>query len=173
MCQERFYNTKMESDTIFAIIGTMLMLGGIVTGIRNFPPAAMLTFLGMGLLHWGKFINLTDNALIFWGIASAITWGVAVLSGKEETSPDLQGNLYLTTGAVAGLLVGMSIDASVMILSAIVGVVIAQLAFSKTPRGKWIKFSFYNFIHYFCAAGLKTIVTISMAGIAVEGFLIR
>lgn len=163
----------MDSNTIFAVIGIMLMLGGIATGIRNFPPSAILAYLGMALLHWGKFINLTDNALIFWGIAAAITWGIAILSAKEGARPDIQGNLYLSIGGFAGLLVGMSIDASVMILSAIIGTLLGQLAFSKTPRGKWIKFSFFNFIHYFCAAGLKTIVTISLTGIAVEGFLIR
>lgn len=163
----------MDSNTIFAVIGIMLMLGGIATGIRNFPPSAILAYLGMALLHWGRFINLTDNALIFWGIAAAITWGIAVLSAKEGARPDIQGNLYLSIGGFAGLLVGMSIDVSVMILSAIIGTLLGQLAFSKTPRGKWIKFSFSNFIHYFCAAGLKTIVTISLTGIAVEGFLIR
>lgn len=161
----------MDSNTIFAVIGIMLMLGGIATGIRNFPPSAILAYLGMALLHWSKFINLTDNALIFWGIAAAITWGIAILSAKEGARPDIQGNLYLSIGGFAGLLVGMSIDASVMIFSAIIGTLLGEFFYSCTPKGRWVKFSISIFIHYFCSVGLKIIVSTAIAGIVTEGFL--
>lgn len=81
------------------------------------------------------------------------------------------GNLYLSAGALAGMLVGIAVDARVMILCAIAGTFFGLLAFARTPKGCWIKFPSSNFIHYFCAKGMNIIVTVAMAGIAIEGFI--
>lgn len=163
----------MYVDLIVPVIGSVVIATGLLSEVRGFSFSSALAYAGMLVLHLCGYINLVDSSLAFWGIAALLACGIALLSPREEPGGAGKGNLYLLLGSVAGLLVGMSIDASVMILSAIIGTLLGQLAFSKTPRGKWIKFSFSNFIHYFCAAGLKTIVTISLTGIAVEGFLIR
>ena len=81
------------------------------------------------------------------------------------------GNLYLSAGALAGLFVGIAVDARVMILCAIAGTFFGLLAFARTPKGCWIQFPYADFILYFCARGIDIIVSAAMAGIAIEGFI--
>ena len=104
-------------------------------------------------------------------MAALLAFGIAMLLPGKEPAAVRRGSLFLLLGAIAGLLVGMSIDASVMILSAIIGTLIGQLFYSRTPKGRWVKFSFSTFISYFCSVGLKIIVSTAIAGIAMEGFL--
>ena len=46
-----------------------------------------------------------------------------------------------------------------------------QIAFSRTPGGKWLRFPKSNFIQYLCAKGLAIVVAVAMIGLAVEGFV--
>ena len=104
-------------------------------------------------------------------LAAVLALGIAALLPREDRPDVRRGSLFMLFGAVAGLLVGMSIDASVMILSAIIGTLLGQLFYSRTPKGRWVGFSFSIFISYFCNVGLKIIVSTAIAGIAVEGLV--
>ena len=161
----------MEVNLAMAIVGSAVVLCGMAMEAIGFRLSTIVAYAGLLLLHYFGCINLVGSSLLFWGAASLLACGIAVLSPREEPGGSRRGNLYLLLGAVAGLLVGMSIDASVMILSAVIGTILGQLFYAQTPKGKWIKFSFSIFIHYFCSVGLKTIVSTAIAGIAVEGFL--
>ncbi len=161
----------MEINVIIAVIGSIVVLGGIALESKGFSLSSVVAYAGILFLHLFKCINLTDRALMFWGIAALLACGIAILSPKAEPDGSRRGNLYLLLGAIAGLLVGMAIDASVMILSAIIGTLAGEVFYSQTPKGRWVKFSFSIFIHYFCAVGLKIIVSTAIVGIAVEGFL--
>ena len=82
-------------------------------------------------------------------------------------------NLYATVGALAGMLLAMTISASLVVLGAIVGAATGLLAFVNTPKGKLQGFSLSTFIHYFCAKGLPVVVAMAMIGIILEGFLMN
>ena len=161
----------MYVDLIVPVIGSVVIETGLLSEVRGFSFSSALAYAGMLLLHFCGYINLVDSSLAFWGIAALLACGIALLSPREEPGGAGKGNLYLLLGAVAGLLVGMSIDASVMIFSAIIGTLLGEFFYSCTPKGRWVKFSISIFIHYFCSVGLKIIVSTAIAGIVTEGFL--
>lgn len=163
----------MDVNITVSVIGCAIILAGLACEIRNFALSTVVAYAGLLLLHFTHCINLVGSSLIFWGCATLLASGIAVLSPRTEPGGSQHGNLFLLLGAVAGLLVGISIDASVMVLSVIIGTLLGQLFYSRTPKGRWLKFSFSIFISYFCSVGLKTIVSAAIAGIAVEGFLIN
>ena len=76
-----------------------------------------------------------------------------------------------TVVLLAGCLLGMLVGARVMVLGVVLGAFVGQMAYSRTPEGKWLKFPTSTFIQYFCAKSLPAIVAVSMLGIAVEGFI--
>ena len=161
----------MDVNIIIAIVGCAIIVCSLLSEAFGFVLSALTAYVGLLLLYFSECINLTDNSLLFWGIASLLASGIAILSPRKEPNGGRHGNRYLLLGATAGLLVGMSIDASVMTLSAIIGTILGQLFYCRTPSGKWIKFSFHIFIRYLCSVGLKIIVSIAIAGVAVMGFL--
>ena len=161
----------MDMNIVAAIAGGVLILAGLVFEARNFVLSTLVGYAGLLLLHYVCYINVVNSSLLFWGAAALLSCGIAMLSPRQEPHGSRGGNINLLLGAVAGLLVGMSIDASMMILAAIIGTLLGQLFYARTPKGSWVKFSFSIFIHYFCAVGLKTIVSTAIAGIAIEGLL--
>ncbi|MGN1245391.1 MAG: hypothetical protein ACI4UN_02030 [Muribaculaceae bacterium] len=158
-------------NIIMLIIGIMLLVASITFTLRQWFPSAITAFAALVVLHFSTYICLPISTFAFWGVASLIALGIVRLSPKGEPGGTSTGNLYLTAGALAGLFVGIAVDARVMILCAIFGTFFGLLAFARTPKGCWIKFPSSNFIHYFCAKGMNIIVTVAMTGIAIEGFI--
>ena len=158
-------------DILLLIIGLLLLAASLVFTLRQWLPSAITAFAALVALHFSTFICLPISTFAFWGTASLIALAIVGLSPKGEPGGTSVGNLYLSAGALAGLFVGIAVYARVMILCAIAGTFFGLLAFARTPKGCWIKFPSSNFIHYFCAKGMNIIVTVAMAGIAIEGFI--
>lgn len=97
--------------------------------------------------------------------------GLKYMSPKGEPDGRNTGNLYIGLGAMMGCLLGMLIDARFMLLGTALGAVMGQLAFSRTPHGKWLMLSKSNFIQYLCARGLPAVVAVAMIGLGIEGFV--
>lgn len=133
--------------------------------------AALPAYAALWLLHASTFTTLPGWTLLFYGAATAIVTGIAVLSPAGEPDGRNTGNLYLGLGALAGGLVGMIAGARYMMLGVVLGCVFGELAFGRTPHGAWLKFPGVDFIHYFCARGLQAVVATSMMGVAIEGFI--
>ena len=158
-------------DTLLLIVGLLLLCASLVFLVWQKLPACIFAYAALCALHFSAHITLPVSTFTFWGIVTAIVIAIDLLSPKGEPDGSCHGNLYMSAGAIAGLLIGISVDASIMILCAIIGAIFGQLAYSRTPKGCWIKFPSSIFIHYFCAKGFKIIVTTAMMGIAFEGFI--
>ena len=152
-------------------IGVSFLAVSVFFMIRQKLPAYIFAFMALCILHISTAICLPVSTFIFWGIASLIVLVIDLLSPKGDPDGSWYGNLYLAVGALAGLFIGMSIDAAIMILCTIIGTAFGQFAYSRTPKGCWVKFPSSIFIHYFCAKGFKVIATTAMIGIALEGFI--
>ena len=73
--------------------------------------------------------------------------------------------------AIVGVLLGIMMGQSYVLLGTIVGAMVGAMAYSRTPHGKWIRFAKSTFIQYFCARCLPAIVAVAMAGICLEAIL--
>ncbi|MBO7609474.1 MAG: hypothetical protein J6S96_04660 [Muribaculaceae bacterium] len=135
-------------------------------------PAAVPAFVGLLLLHWSYFIAVPLGTFLFWGAAALMVWGIIYMSPQGEIDGKKSSNLYVGASAIAGALLGMIVDPRIMVLGVILGAFVGQLAYSRTPHGKWLTKSPSIFFQYFCAKCLPAIVAVSIIGIAIEGFLL-
>ena len=151
------------------VLGIILLVLGIVCMISAAVcllfyrriAAALPAYVALALLHASTYIYLPVKTFVFWGIATLIVAGIHRLLPPGEPAGRKSGNVY----------VGMLVGARVMVLGVVLGAFVGQMAYSRTPEGKWLKFPTSTFIQYFCAKSLPAIVAVSMLGIAVEGFI--
>ncbi len=156
---------------ILLIAGIVMMAVALVLLFKPWYVAALPAYCGLCFLHFSDKLPLYPTwVLIFYGAATLMVMGLRYISPKGEPDGQITGNLYLGLGALMGCLLGM-IDPRFMLLGTIIGTIIGQIAFSRTPNGKWLLFSKSNFIQYLCAKGLPAIVAVAMMGLAVEGFI--
>ena len=161
----------MTIYTLLLILGALCMTAALAMVIKPWVVAAIPAYAGMWLLHLSTYTTFPMWTFIFYGVATAMVVGLKFISPKGEPDGRNTGNLYLGLGAMMGCLLGMLIDARFMLLGTALGAVMGQLAFSRTPHGKWLMLSKSNFIHYLCARGLPAIVAVAMIGVGIEGFV--
>lgn len=160
-------------EMMLLIAGVLCMLLSVLLMVRPYVPAAIASYIALCLLHWSYYISVTESTFIFWGIATLLLMTIARMQPRENVKKSQSFNIYITVGALAGMLLGMTVNASILVLGVVVGAVLGMLAFVNTPKGKGIRFSPSTFIHYFCAKGLPVVVAMAMIGIILEGFLIN
>ncbi len=158
--------------TLLLIVGIVLLLIALLLLFKPKLPSVVFAFSGMLALHFGGHIYLTNSALATWSIITLIIGWLHVMQPKDEPKWSKTSNLFINLGSIAGLLVGMAIDARVMLLCLCAGCVFGFITYTKTPSGAWLKFPTFTFIQYFCAKCFPSIATIAMMGIAIEGFII-
>ena len=164
----------MTFDTlniILLVAGSLCMIAALVLVIKPWIVAAIPAYAGLWLLHLSLFTTFPKWVFIFYGIATAMVVGMKYISPRGEPDGRNTGNIYLGLGALRGCLLGMAIEARFMLLGTILGSIIGQVAFSRTPHGKWLMLSKSNFIQYLCAKGLPVVVAVAMIGVGVEGFV--
>ena len=161
----------MITTKILLIAGIVLMALALVLLFKPWLPAAVPAYAGLWLLHLSTYTTFPQWIFIFYGVATLMVMGIRYLQPKGEPDGKSTGNLYLALGAIMGCLLGMLVEARFMVFGPILGTVLGQFAFSKTPHGTWLRFPKSNFIQYLCAKGLAVIVAVAMMGIAVEGFV--
>lgn len=158
-------------NTLLLIIGILLLAATLLLLVWQKFPASATAFLALVALHFSTYICLPMSTFLFWGAAMLIVLIIDRLSPRNAPKAVTSGNAFLAIGAIAGMLLGMSVDPSIMVLCSAIGTIFGQLIYCRTPKGRWIKFPSSAFIHYFCARGLKTIVAVAIIGIALEGFI--
>ena len=80
-------------------------------------------------------------------------------------------NLYVGLSTIAGAMLGLVISPSLIVLGAIIGSLIGVMAYSRTPKGRWIQPPSATFFQYVGTKCLPAVVTVSIVGITVEGFI--
>ena len=88
---------------------------------------------------------------------------------RKERGRRFGGVLYIAVAAVAGALIGMAFGSRYVTLAIIVGALLGEFAYLKTPRGRAGGFSFSEFYKYFCSEALNIIVTVAQLRLIVEG----
>lgn len=134
--------------------------------------AAVPAFIGLLLMHLSYYIAVPTLTFVFWGVATAITIGLFYLSPNGEPDGNRSSNLYVGFTALAGGMLGILLAPRVMVLGVVLGAALGQLAYSRTPAGKWMLNPSTLFWRYFAAKCLPAIVAISIVCIAIMGLVI-
>lgn len=162
----------MVTHTILLIAGIICLVAAIVLVLWPRWIASVPAFAGLVLMHYSYFIEVKTMTFIFWGIATLLTVGLFYLSPKGEPDGNRASNLYVGFGAMAGGMLGILLAPRILALGVILGAAMGQLAYSRTPAGKWMLNPSSMFWRYFKAKCLPAIVAVSIVCIAVMGVII-
>lgn len=162
----------MVTQTILFIIGLISLAAALALVLWPKWNAALPAFIGLVLLHLSYRIAVPWMTFAFWGIATLITVGLFLLSPRGEPDGHRSSNLYIGFTAMAGGMLGLLLAPRIMVLGVILGAAMGQLAYSRTPAGKWMLNPSSQFWRYFAAKSLPAIVAISIVCIAIMGIII-
>ena len=162
----------MVTQTILFIIGLISLAAALALVLWPKWNAALPAFIGLVLLHLSYRIAVPWMTFAFWGIATLITVGLFLLSPRGEPDGHRSSNLYIGFTAMAGGMLGLLLAPRIMVLGVILGAAMGQLAYSRTPAGKWMLNPSSQFWRYFAAKSLPAIVAVSIVCIAIMGIVI-
>jgi len=157
---------------ILLACGILCLIAALVLVLWPRWVAAVPAYCGLAALHMSYFIDVPTTTFVFWGIATFITIGLFYLSPKGEPDGNRSSNLYVGFTAMAGGMLGILLAPRIMVLGVILGAAMGQLAYSRTPAGRWMLTPSIQFWRYFAAKGLPAIVAVSIACIAIMGAVI-
>jgi hypothetical protein len=163
----------MILHTLLLIAGVACLIAAVVLVLVPRWVAAVPAFVGLVLMHLSYYIDVKTMTFIFWGIATAITVGLFYLQPSGEPDGNRSSNLYVGFTAMAGGMLGILVAPRIMVLGVILGAAMGQLAYSRTPAGKWMLTPSSQFWRYFAAKCLPAIVAISIVCIAIMGVVIE
>lgn len=163
----------MILHTLLLIAGVACLIAAVVLVLVPRWAAAVPAFVGLVLMHLSYYIDVKTMTFIFWGIATAITVGLFYLQPSGEPDGNRSSNLYVGFTAMAGGMLGILVAPRIMVLGVILGAAMGQLAYSRTPAGKWMLTPSSQFWRYFAAKCLPAIVAISIVCIAIMGVVIE
>ena len=162
----------MVMQTILLIAGVACLIAALVLVLWPRWVAAVPAYVGLWLMHWSYYIAVPTLTFIFWGIATFITVGLFYLSPSGEPDGHSSSNLYVGFTAMAGGMLGIVLAPRLMVLGVVLGAAFGQLAYSRTPAGKWMLSPSTLFVRYFAAKCLPAIVAVAIVCIAVMGIVI-
>ncbi len=162
----------MILQQILLIIGVICLILAVALVLRPRWVAAVPAFVGLLLMHWSYYISVPTMTFVFWGVAMLITVGLFYLSPSGEPDGHSSSNLYVGFTAMAGGMLGILLAPRILVLGVILGALMGQLAYSRTPAGKWMLSPSSQFWRYFAAKCLPAIVAISIVCIAIMGVVI-
>ena len=162
----------MVLQTILLIAGILCLVAAVALVLRPRWVAAVPAYLGLVLMHWSYFIAVPMMTFVFWGIATLITAALFYLSPRGEPDGHASSNLYVGFTAMAGGMLGILLAPRIMVLGVILGAAMGQLAYSRTPAGRWMLSPSILFWRYFAAKCLPAIVAIAIVCIAIMGLVI-
>jgi len=162
----------MVMHYILFIAGVACLIAALALVLKPKWVAAVPAFVGLVLMHYSYYIDVKTATLIFWGIAALITVGLFYLSPSGEPDGHSSSNLYVGLTAMAGGMLGILTAPRVMVLGVVLGAALGQLAYSRTPAGKWMLSPSMLFWRYFAAKCLPAIVAVSIVCIAIMGLVI-
>lgn len=163
----------MVMHTILLIAGAACLIAALALVFWPRWVASVPAFVGLVLMHLSYYIDVPTMTFVFWGIATAITIGLFYLSPSGEPDGNRASNLYVGFTALAGGMLGILLAPRVMVLGVVLGAALGQLAYSRTPAGKWMLNPSTLFWRYFAAKCLPAIVAIAIVCIAIMGIVIE
>lgn len=145
-------------DILLSSLGVILILVGLAGCIIPAIPGPPISFVGLLVLHFTKYVQLSENTLITWGVIAVLVTiidNVVPIWGTKKFGGTKRG----VWGSIIGLLVGMIFFPPVgIILGPFAGAVLGELSAGQ-DRNKALKAGFGAFIGFLLGTGLKLVVS--------------
>lgn len=148
------------TDYLLLILGIIAMILGIIGCLVPVLPGPPLSFVGLLLLHFSKFGQLTTTTLIIFGsiavVVSILDYIVPVWGTKK-----FGGSKYGTRGATIGLIIGLFLGPVGIFLGPLIGAFVGEMLF-KDDINYAMKAGFGSLLGFLTGIGLKLATSLVM-----------
>lgn len=167
-------------STFIIIISILLFLAAIVMLPVRMPAAPSLSFAGLLVISLARnargypVIPVNTTILLCWFFMTVVVT-IATMMQPAPVRDTSRGMGYITTGAIAGMAVGLlgfttsyrlNMLYSLMIAATSIGTFLGFLFFTNTPDGRAVGIKSGNFFRYLLAKGFPTAITVMQIGVA-------
>jgi len=157
-------------DYLLLAVAIILMLLGIAGCLLPVLPGPPLTYLGLVVLHFSRFADISKNLFIILGIIAVVVtvidyvvpiWGTRQFGGSK----------YGMRGATVGLIIGLFLGPPGIILGPFIGAVVGELIF-KDDFKYAIKAGFGSLLGFLTGVGLKLAAALLMTFYFIRALII-
>jgi len=166
-CEKREDNM----ETLLLVGGIIALCGGMVFAFRSASSGVVFSFLGLTAMNSSGYTAISPRILLFWAIAVLIVLFIGRARGNAPTVASL-GRNYIVGGALAGMMAGVTLGHAAMVAGSALGALLGGIAYGRTVSGKALADG-HRLWRGIVEVGLPAVVSMSMAGLALEGLINR
>ncbi len=157
-------------DYFLLAVAIILMLLGIAGCLLPILPGPPLTYLGLVVLHFTRFAEISRNMFIILGIVAVVVtvidyvvpiWGTRRFGGSK----------YGMRGATVGLIIGLFLGPPGIIIGPFIGAVVGELIFKDDIKYA-LKAGFGSLLGFLTGVGLKLAAALLMLFYFVKALIV-
>jgi uncharacterized protein YqgC (DUF456 family) len=147
-------------EYLLLALAIVLMILGIAGCLLPILPGPPLTYLGLVVLHFTRFADISKHLFIILGIVAVVVtvidyvvpiWGTRQFGGSK----------YGMRGATVGLIIGLFLGPLGIIIGPFIGAVIGELIFKDDVKYA-LKAGFGSLLGFLTGVGLKLAASLLM-----------
>jgi uncharacterized protein YqgC (DUF456 family) len=147
-------------DYLLLALAIILMILGIAGCLLPVLPGPPLTYLGLVVLHFSKFADISKNLFIILGIVAVVVTVIDYIVPIWGTK-QFGGSKYGMRGATVGLIIGLFLGPPGIIIGPFIGAVVGELIF-KDDFKYALKAGFGSLLGFLTGVGLKLAAALLM-----------
>jgi uncharacterized protein YqgC (DUF456 family) len=157
-------------DYLLLAVAIILMLLGIAGCLLPILPGPPLTYLGLVVLHFTRFAEISRNMFIILGIVAVVVtvidyvvpiWGTRQFGGSK----------YGMRGSTVGLIIGLFLGPPGIIIGPFIGAVVGELIFKDDIKYA-LKAGFGSLLGFLTGVGLKLAAALLMSFYFVKALIV-
>lgn len=165
-------SSGVHIDVVYGIILSSVMCVAVAMAFMPRFPGVLIAYAGMWLSYLIGYTDYAYGTFLFWGVAVLIVLAMTMLLPDDVRKTD-KGVGYMSGGGLVGMVVGMALCTMTgIILGSASGVFLGILAYSRTPKGRFLDFPTMKAVNYLCAKGLPIVVTFSIVGLVLSQLIL-
>ena len=147
-------------DYLLLALAIVLMILGIAGCLLPVLPGPPLTYLGLVVLHFSKFADISKNLFIILGIVAVVVTVIDYVVPIWGTK-QFGGSKYGMRGATVGLIIGLFLGPPGIIIGPFIGAVVGELIF-KDDFKYALKAGFGSLLGFLSGVGLTLAAALLM-----------
>ncbi len=157
-------------DYLLLALAIIFMIVGIAGCLLPVLPGPPLSYLGLVILHFTRFADISKNLFIILGIVAVVVtivdyivpiWGTRKFGGSK----------YGVRGATVGLIIGLFLGPLGIIIGPFIGAVVGELIFKDDIKYA-LKAGFGSLLGFLTGVGLKLAASLLMTFYFVKALLV-
>ena len=162
--------TTRQMDYLLLALAIVLMILGIAGCLLPILPGPPLTYLGLVVLHFTQFADISRNLFIILGIVAVVVTVIDYVVPIWGTK-QFGGSKYGMRGATVGLIIGLFLGPLGIIIGPFIGAVVGELIFKDDVKYA-LKAGFGSLLGFLTGVGLKLAAALLMTFYFIKALIV-